>query len=109
MVGPLGVLLFLTQLMARWSSDVISWYVAAVPPENISSIYKGEAATKGLHTLLDEVRRSLETSERATREIKDMYRDAVTAELKQASANLAHSSTVEPTVSPRSCSKIRTV
>ena len=95
-LARLGVSLFLIQLMARWSSDVVTRYVVEVPLDNISSIYKGEAATKELHTLLEEAHRSGELSERATREMKDTYRDAFTAELKQ---DLARASAVGPTVS----------
>ena len=57
-----GIPLLLIQLMARWSSDVIALYVAEVPLETISNVYKGEAAIGELHTLLDEARWSCEVS-----------------------------------------------
>ena len=75
-----GVPLPLIQLVARWSSDVIARYVAEVPLETISTVYKSEDVSRELRVFLDEARRSRDDFERVLGEMKTMFRDAFVAE-----------------------------
>ena len=76
-----GVPLALIQLMARWSSNVISRYLAEVPLETISNVYKDAAAIRDLRTLLMDARRSHEASKLELAEMTAMHREAFLAEM----------------------------
>ena len=84
-----GVPLALIQLMARWSSNVISRYVAKVPLETISNVYKDAAAIRDLRTLLMDARRAHEASKLELAEMKAMHREAFLAEMNRTPSSSA--------------------
>ena len=76
----------LIQLMVRWASDVIAWYVADVPLSNISAIYRRAHCAKDLEELVHESRESVAAARRELARMKDMFHAAFREELRSASA-----------------------
>ena len=85
-LAQMAIPLPLIQLMARWASDVIAWYVAEVPLTTISSIYRRSGCNEDLQRLIQRAHQSEENARTEIEKMSAAFRESFIDELRTATA-----------------------